>query len=297
VSEAAMNVQTLRELGRTVIDVFPFFNELELLELRLGILSPFVDKFVLVECPQTFSGNIKPLYFQENQARFSAWRDQIVHYVVDDPIESIDDLSRRLKSSQMPSLDRWILTKTISSHLAFGPFHWKQEFFQKESIRKAIPPLKGDDVVFFGDLDEVWNPRMEFDWDEQILFRLNQEVYSYWMNNRSSEVWTSAVFTAYKNLESRSLNDLRMNSAGMQIRVVPCGGWHFNYQGGADRIRLKLQSFGHQEFNNQKILGKLGKRLAKRKDVLGRSFKFEKSEVGLPPEVLAMKHVFPDWFL
>jgi beta-1,4-mannosyl-glycoprotein beta-1,4-N-acetylglucosaminyltransferase len=292
-----MDIQTLRRSGRTVIDVFPFFNELELLELRLGILSPFVDKFVLVECPRTFSGISKPLYFEENQARFSAWRDQIVHFVVSDPLESVDDLAVRLRLSEISPLDRWILERTSSFHLALGEFQWKQEFFQRESIRKAIPSLKDDDVVFFSDLDEVWNPRMEFDWDEEILFRLNQEVYSYWMNNRSSEVWTSAIFTAYKNLENRSLNDLRSNSAGMQIRVVPRGGWHFSYQGGADRIRLKIQSFGHQEFNNQKILGKLGKRLAKRKDVLGRSLKFEKSEVGLPPEVLAMKHAFPDWFL
>lgn len=32
-----------------IFDCFTFFNELELLELRLKILSPYVDYFVLVE--------------------------------------------------------------------------------------------------------------------------------------------------------------------------------------------------------------------------------------------------------
>ena len=33
-----------------VYDVFTFFNELDLLELRLEMLDPYVDQFVLVEC-------------------------------------------------------------------------------------------------------------------------------------------------------------------------------------------------------------------------------------------------------
>jgi beta-1,4-mannosyl-glycoprotein beta-1,4-N-acetylglucosaminyltransferase len=292
-----MNIQTLRESGHAVIDVFPFFNELELLELRLRILSPFVDQFVLVECPQTFSGKPKPLYFQENQSLFSAWREKIVHYVINDPIESPGDLANRLQSYDLSFLDRWILERTATSELTFGDFHWKQEFFQKESIRKALPPLKDTDVIFWGDLDEVWNPRMEFPWSEELLYRLKQDVYLYWMNNKSNELWTSPVFTAFKNLDGRSLNDLRMNSAGLEVHVIPNGGWHFSYQGGANRIRLKLESYGHQEFNKRRIKRKLEKRLVKRKDVLGRSRKFEKSEMGLHSEVLAMKHTLPDWFL
>ncbi len=32
-----------------LIDAFPFFNELDLLEIRLEVLDPLVDRFVLVE--------------------------------------------------------------------------------------------------------------------------------------------------------------------------------------------------------------------------------------------------------
>ena len=39
-----------------VIDVFPFFNELDILEIRLNVLDPYVDCFVLSEATKTFSG-------------------------------------------------------------------------------------------------------------------------------------------------------------------------------------------------------------------------------------------------
>lgn len=39
-----------------VYDCFTFFNELDLLDVRLNILDEYVDKFVLVEMPCTFQG-------------------------------------------------------------------------------------------------------------------------------------------------------------------------------------------------------------------------------------------------
>lgn len=36
-----------------IYDCFTFFNELDLLEIRLNILSSVVDKFVLVEADKT----------------------------------------------------------------------------------------------------------------------------------------------------------------------------------------------------------------------------------------------------
>ena len=67
-----------------VYDCFSFFNELDLLEIRLNVLKDVVDKFVLVEATRTHTGAEKSLYFKENEARFSAFRDRIVHIVVDD---------------------------------------------------------------------------------------------------------------------------------------------------------------------------------------------------------------------
>ena len=50
-----------------VYDCIPFFNELDILKLRLNILNPLVDKFIIEEATVTFSGEPKELCFQKKQ--------------------------------------------------------------------------------------------------------------------------------------------------------------------------------------------------------------------------------------
>ena len=45
-----------------IYDCFNFFNELDILELRLNILYDYVDYFVIVESSVTHSGQPKPFY-------------------------------------------------------------------------------------------------------------------------------------------------------------------------------------------------------------------------------------------
>ena len=56
-----------------IYDCFPFFNELDILKMRLEIMDPIVDKFVIEEAAYTFSSEPKPLYFQENKEMFKKW--------------------------------------------------------------------------------------------------------------------------------------------------------------------------------------------------------------------------------
>ena len=58
-----------------VFDAFPFFNELEMLEIRLNVLDDVVDRFVLVESTLTFSGRPKPLWYADHRARFARCTD------------------------------------------------------------------------------------------------------------------------------------------------------------------------------------------------------------------------------
>ena len=67
-----------------IYDCFPFFNELDILKLRMEIMDPFVDKFVIEEAAYTFSSEPKPLYFQENRDMFKKWEHKIIHVVVQD---------------------------------------------------------------------------------------------------------------------------------------------------------------------------------------------------------------------
>jgi len=48
-----------------IYDCFIFFNELDLLEIRLKTLDKVVDYFVLVEADKTHRGKKKPLYYEK----------------------------------------------------------------------------------------------------------------------------------------------------------------------------------------------------------------------------------------
>ncbi len=62
-----------------IYDCFTFFNELDLLEIRLEELYPYVDYFVLVEANKTFSGKEKRFYFEKNKEKFEKWLNKIIY--------------------------------------------------------------------------------------------------------------------------------------------------------------------------------------------------------------------------
>ena len=68
-----------------IYDCFIFNNEVELLELRLNILDPYVDKFVLTEGDTTFSGLPKESVYLQNKERFAKWEDKIIHNFIEIP--------------------------------------------------------------------------------------------------------------------------------------------------------------------------------------------------------------------
>ena len=45
-------------------DCFLFYNESDLLELRLRELDDLVDKFIVIQGEETFAGIPKPIYFK-----------------------------------------------------------------------------------------------------------------------------------------------------------------------------------------------------------------------------------------
>ncbi|MGN1154356.1 MAG: glycosyl transferase GT17 family protein, partial [Candidatus Gastranaerophilaceae bacterium] len=142
-----------------IYDCFTFFNELDLLEIRLNVLNDYVDKFVLVESTKTFTGMDKPLYYKENKERFSHFNDKIIHIVLDETPNE---------------------------------YAWHNECIQRNSISKGLTNCNDDDIILISDLDEI--PTPEFihkykDIEGIKLFEINQ--YCYFLNCKaiSQGVW------------------------------------------------------------------------------------------------------------
>src|SRR5271170_855459 len=108
-----------------IVDCFTFFDELDLLELRLEILDGVVDRFVLCEAPFTFRGEPKPLTYAGAAGRFARWRERIVPLVY--------------------------------PHAA-DPNPWLNEWGQRDYLITGLADCNDADLVLIGDCDEIPDP-------------------------------------------------------------------------------------------------------------------------------------------
>ena len=279
-----------------VYDVFNFFNELEVLEIRLNILDPYVDYFVIVESPLTHSGQPKELFFQKNKDLFKKFEHKIIHYVITEPLQSFADAGNRLLRNDISDLEREILTNALNSDSApEGLAHFLRDFYEKESIKKALVGLSDNDFCYISDLDEIWNPEALIDYSTDDVYKFKQLAYYYYLNNRSSEPWVGTTATKYKNIKNACVNDLK-SIAKTRHTFVKNGGWHFTYQGGMERVQKKIESFSHQEFNTDSTKSKIADRFTENKDVVGRNFKFWIDETNLPNYIRENKQKYIRFF-
>ena len=261
-----------------IIDIFSFCGEMDVLEIRLNILYDYVDEFIICESNETFTGLKKPLYFKENMTRYEKFLPKIKHFVMasNDPIL----LLGAKKSPGVPKNLHW----------------WKREYTQKESMRYALTHLEDDDLVFIGDVDEIWNP---LNMPPFGRWKLRQNVYSYYLNNRSNEWWEGTSVIPYQIIKSDTLDNLRAHDTHrgyMKAPTYPNWGWHFTNIGGAEFIKRKLSSYSHQEFNSPKYTDKIEQRIAENKDFIGRNFNFWIDESELPKYILENKEKYKNLF-
>lgn len=256
-----------------IYDLFTYNGEADLLEIRFNILSPLVDKFIMVEGVETFSGRPKVSHWIErNRDRFEEWEDKVVHQLVSD-------------YSDQEILDQINARQSYVDQLPFV-----RAFYQKEMLRKALEKLdpSDDDIVFYGDVDEIWKaPTLGSDFSnlDDNIYKLRQLAYSYYLNNRSPEDWRGTIVTKYKNLRSGCLNDMRANP----VNILEDGGWHFTNLGGLEAIKNKLESYDHQEINIPWIKDGLEERITLNVDFLGRGYNFWIDDSDLPAYILNNK--------
>jgi len=271
-----------------IFDCFPFYNEYDLLRLRMACLQDVVDGFVAVEAYQTHAGKPKPLFLsKEGPADLRAHPKLSVH-AVDLPVGFSD---------------------------------WARDQYQREAIGDALRVLgaAAEDVVLVSDVDEIPTvdavhrardalrgvPERRLLIFEQRLFyfRLNYELV--WSRKMP---WLGTAAARFG--DARSINGMRTtgrNTRGRhakdfdkQARVfrLPEGGWHFSYLGGDEFLRQKL--LAHEEHSAKRrqarsvrelIDGRLS--LFPRKGMEEVWAVVEPAAVGLPPGAIERAGVAP----
>lgn len=253
-----------------IYDCIPFFNELDILKLRMQIMAPYVDKFVLEEATVTFSGDPKPMTFAEHRDMFAEFEDKIIYVAVG--------------NSPMSG---------VTTH--------ERDKFQKNQLIRGMSDCKPDDIVIFSDVDEIPNPKVLTeiirDFDPEKIYHLAQRMFYCFLNMEEisgnllsitgefkgveQKQWLGTKICSFGNLPKEGIVFLREVSPDdpRSVRVAD-GGWHFGYMGGdgerdvAKRIGIKVRAAAHQEYNKSRYLREAVDRLLIGEDIFDRDAEF-----------------------
>ena len=222
-----------------VVDSFMFFNELEMLEARFEYLYDHVDYFVLVEAPITQSGHNKPMHFLNNMSRYKKYLDKVVYFPFLCKRSDFDFDSKPLHDRDYNN----------------GP--WQLENSQRNHITKALDLFPDDAIIMISDLDEIPHKQCiqiakdNFKGGSYEVLSVEVDHFTYNFNQKMKKklLCTTISTNAYtKRIGARDVHNGRYGHP-----VIYNGGWHLSYWGDVNVIRHKIETFAHQELNQEKF--------------------------------------------
>jgi len=238
---------------RKVIDAFMFFNELDVMEIRLNELYPVVDHFVIAESTERHgSPSPKPLYLKDNWERFKQFEDKIVY----------------VQSPKFPKFHDDEASR------------WARENFHRNSLMAGIQSvsLSTDDLVILSDCDEI--PRATIVESHRSLGdmkRLGLDMF-YYNVNRYVQPWAcSTIGPLYAYHAEGGLQAVRSACHRLfKWDVIPDAGWHFSFFGDVYRLREKAESFAEARLWGRALWNRSDSQIAEDilngKDILQREF-------------------------
>jgi len=228
-----------------IFDCFMYFDEETILELRLNILDPYVDYFVIVESNYNHNGKKKKLNF--NPKKFIKFQKKIIYLVQKDEPKNIEKIL--IEDDE----------KTKNSKYIFNAIF--RENSQRNFILNGLNEAKEEDIIMVSDVDEIPNLK-NIDWkiENNKFFFFNQKMYYYKFNLRLPNFkWTGTKACKKRDLQSpqwlRNIKDrnypfyrldiLFSKTKYRNIKFITNGGWHFTNIKSPLKIRHKLKSYLH----------------------------------------------------
>lgn len=227
-----------------IFDTFTFFNEIEVLELRLRELYDFVDYFVIAEANKTHAGNPKEFIFEQNKDMFKDFLDKIIYVKVED----LPDYSTNDRASQ------------------FAPL-----YFQWNTIQRGLKGVASSgDKILFSDCDEIPNvDTVKTKLDDPNWVAFQQILFYYYVNCKVNQTWRGTVLANYGTFESF----LQLRFFLRKYRnECQNGGWHYSYVASPEKIFYKADNIAEREgvINVVGTADDIAKKMRTQKDVYGR---------------------------
>ena len=218
-----------------VYNCFPFFNELDLLEIKLNEMYDAVDYFIIVEGEKTHQNKYKPLYYVENKERYERFADKIIHVVLDE--------SNFTENSQ------------YNEAISYDAFMHGLE--QSDA--------QDDDIIILSDTDEIIKKEIITEVVNSYTRPVHIPVHNfcYYLNTQFTEndmFWWTGPAISYKELKQfdgkvRKCFEWGRNRSNSipssTVTNIPLPhGWHFSFMGNKTDVRAKVTSYIHAEWSH-----------------------------------------------
>ena len=261
-------------------DCFMYNSEDQLLEVRLNTLNKIVDKFIIVESLYDHQGRKKKLNFKIN--KFKKFKKKIRYLVI----------------KQFPD----------------GYSSWERENYNRNYLANGLHDAKPNDYIMISDLDEIPKIKNKKIFQEKKFTVFNQDMFYYKFNlfNTTEPKWLGSRACKKKDLLSpqwirnKKIKKYPIWRLDKMIdtynwNIIEDGGWHFSFVMNNKKIREKIRSFAHTEFNKSKYINikSIGKNISLKKDLFDRGLNFTKinDEKKLPKYLLKNKLKYKKLFI
>lgn len=231
----------------TVWDVTSLsYEPVEVISIRLMELSGVVDRHVLVESPETFSGMPRDIRWPElaGHPLLAPFAGRVSHVVCE------------------PS----------------GSGAWEREYAQRRFGVTAADRLgcASDDVVVLGDLDEIPHPNAVLLGADRASFGLVTRCVTTYRQYAVDLVAVGSPGYRWEHhqplVASRAVvgEDAQAFRASQPVDEARLPyGWHLTSQGSADNIALKMRSYAHTECAGM-TAQEIAEKIIHRRDILDR---------------------------
>lgn len=216
-----------------IIDSFPFFQEIDLLKVRLQYLGDFVDKFIISESDVDFSGTPKNFVLDQSLIKELPFSDkiEIIQNSLGKPSDLfIYDLAKKFKW-------RYPL--------------WMIQRRQRNSIQKKIKARSPSGIFMFGDLDEFPDLKILREkikdpyFEKSNVYSLKQKPRVYDLRTKDGNgIWRGTVLC--RNAYARKKTPDQLRKMRVQANTIECG-WHFSYFGNESDVKKKISSISEVE--------------------------------------------------
>ena len=226
-----------------IFDCFQFFDENMMLDLRMNILNKYVDYFVIVENLYMHNGKKKAQNF--NIENFSKFKDKIKYVLIEKLPEDLQEVDEKKRGQDSEN------SKIINNAL-------KIEKKQRNGIQEGLKESEENDLIFFGDVDEIPNFK-NFKYKSKITVFKQKMLYYKFNLVYPNFVWMGTKVCKKKHLLSAEwlrsvkskkypwwrIDNLFSDKKYTNIGFVENGGWHFTNIKSPTDLDFKMRSFAH----------------------------------------------------